>query len=137
MSLLVIPSASPNRTAVTSVLKEPALEIITTPRASIPTKRSPIAVSSLTGARSETNVTRPLITSAATNAPNAGSKPHRTANATPGITPWASASPRNESPRNTIHVPTKDVAMTAMRPPMSALCMNVGSKASMRKLIYA
>ena len=130
-----MPSESPKRTAVTFVLNEPAFEMITTPSASIPTKSSPMAVSSRTVVKLATVETKPLITRAAIKAPRAGLNPQRTARATPGITPWASASPRNASPLSTIQVPTRDVAITAIRPPINALCINAGSKASIRKLI--
>ena len=44
------------------------------------------------------------------------SKPHSSAAAAPGITPWASASPRKVRPRSTTHVPTSDDATTASSP---------------------
>ena len=131
MSLRVTPRTSPKRSAVTSVEKERARETMTMPSESMPTKSSPIAVSSRTSVRFETRLTKPLMTSAATKAPMIGLNPQSTASAMPGITPCARASPRNARPRSTTHVPTSEVATTATSPPMSARCINVGSKASM------
>ena len=48
----------------------------------------------------------------------------------PGMTPWASASPRKLRPRSTTQVPTTDDASTASIPASSARCMNSGSKGS-------
>jgi len=126
MSSVVMPRASPKRMDVTSVAKDPDLDTMRTPNASIPTNKSPIAVSSRTGVRLETKVTRPLIMRAERKAPTTGLKPHKIATAIPGMTPWAKASPRNASPRKTIHVPTREVATTAITPPTSARCMNAG-----------
>ncbi len=103
--------------------------MITTPSASMPTNSRPMPVSSRTRARRLTTVTAPLITSAATKAPAMGLKPHRMARASPGMTPWASASPRKVRPRNTTHVPTTAVAALANNPASSARCMNSGSNA--------
>jgi len=119
--------------AVTSVENDLACDTITMPSDSIPTNSSPMAVSSRTMVRFETTVMLALITNAATNAPTIGLNPHSTANAIPGITPCANASPRKLSPRSTTQVPTSEVATPAMRLPIKARCMNAGSKASIRK----
>ena len=87
ISVAVTPRASPKSIAVTSVANDFELETITTPKASIPTKSKPIAVSSLMTVLLDTNVMSPLITSAAQNAPTKGLKPQRTATAIPGMTP--------------------------------------------------
>ena len=42
--------------------------------------------------------------------------PHTSAAAAPGITPWASASPRKVRPRSTTQVPTSDDATTTSSP---------------------
>ena len=130
MSLRVTPSTSPKSSEVTSVVNERALDTMTMPSDSMPTKRSPMPVSSRITVRADTTDTRPAMSAAATSAPMMGLKPQSTARAMPGMTPCAIASPRKASPRNTTQVPTSDVATTASRLPISARCMNAGSKAS-------
>ncbi len=63
-----------------------------------------------------------------------GLNPHNVASARPGTTPWARASPRKVSPRNTIQVPTTEVATTERIPANSARCMNAGSNAAVNQL---
>ena len=131
----VTPSTSPKSSAVTSIVKDRARDTITTPNASMPTKSSPMAVSSRTAVRADTAVMSPLITRADRNAPTTGLKPQSTAKAMPGMTPCANASPKNDRPRSTTHVPMTEVATTATRLARSARCMKVGSKASVKNSI--
>ena len=55
----------------------------------------------------------------------------------PGSTPWASASPKNASPRTTTHVPTSAVVAAASSPPTSARWVMPDEKASVTKSISA
>src|SRR5690606_19623414 len=129
-SLQVTPRTSPKRRLCTSVAKDRLFEMITTPRASIPTNSRPTAVSSARRARRFTNVMPPTITAAVARAPRVRSNPHSTARAMPGMTPWARASPRKDRPRSTTQVPTTEDATTASIPAHSARCMNSAAKGS-------
>ena len=99
-------------------------EMMITPRASIPTKSSPTPVSSPRRDRRFTRLIPPTMIAAVMRAPTVRLNPHSTARAIPGITPWASASPRKLRPRSTTHVPTTDEASTASIPASRARCMN-------------
>ena len=127
-SSAVTPRIDPNSSVVRS--RADAAEMITTPRASMPTNSSPMAVSSPTRLRRFTSVIPPAITSALTSAPPMTLNPQIWARATPGMTPWARASPMNASPRSTTHVPTSEHTTTARSAPSSAVRMKLGSNAS-------
>ena len=71
----------------------------------MPTNSSPMPVSSDSRVVRCTRLTPPTMTTALTIAPSDRSNPQMAARAMPGSTPWASASPKNASPRTTTHVP--------------------------------
>jgi hypothetical protein len=86
-----------------------------TPSASIPTNNKPIAVSPDSRYRRVTTLTPDIMTPAPIAAPSTPEKPNSNAAATPGTTPWASASPAKARPRNTTNVPaTAQMADTKM-----------------------
>ena len=88
-----------------SPVNESDRDTMTTPRASIPTNSSPMAVSPDSRDRRGEQVDPPIIEAAPTAAPARPGRPRRSAPATPGSTPWASASPMKASPRSTTKVP--------------------------------
>ena len=119
-----IPSSSPNRIRTRSPENDDERDTITTPSASRPTNSSPIAVSLDRRERSVISVTPPIIAIAPTAAPIIPGTPSRSAAATPGSTPWASASPMNARPRSTTYVPTTAHAIDTRIPARSACWRN-------------
>jgi len=104
--------------------------MMTTPSASIPTKSSPIAVSSPRRVCRLTTSMPATMTAAATAAPIAGLTSSTTAAAIPGTTPWTNASPKKLIPRSTSHVPTTAHISPARIPPISARCWNARANGS-------
>jgi hypothetical protein len=104
--------------------------MITTPRASMPTKSRPMAVSSLSRELRLTTSMRTSMTAAAIAAPSRGLKSKATAAAMPGTTPWVKASPKKLMPRRTSHVPTTEHMRPARMPPSSARCWKPSAKGS-------
>ena len=82
-----VPSTSPKRMATRSTANDPLREMMITPRASMPTKSRPMAVSSDRRVVRCTREMAPTITTAATAAPSTGLKPSSRATAMPGSTP--------------------------------------------------
>ena len=124
MSSHEMPSTSPKRMLVRSPLKLSERETMTTPRASMPTKSSPMAVSPDRRDLRRTTATPAIIAAAPTTAPPMPGRPSRIAPAMPGSTPCASASPMNARPRSTTNVPTIAHATATRQPAMSARSMN-------------
>jgi hypothetical protein len=97
---------------------------MTTPRASIPTNSSPIAVSWDSPPRRVANPMPAAMPPAATAAPAGPGRPSTTAMATPGSIPCAIASPRKAMPRSTTQVPVTAQSTATSSPPARARCMN-------------
>lgn len=91
-------------------------------------------VSSGRRARRWTTSMPATITAALTRAPTVTSMPHTKASAMPGSTPWARASPMNDMPRTTTHVPITEVVTAASSPPTSARWVSSDAKASSSQL---
>ncbi len=133
-SVVVTASTSPNRIAVTSVAKERDPDTMITPSASMPTKSSPIAVSTDSPRRRRSACTPSTITPALTAAPRTAGTPVSVATATPGSMPCASASPRNAIPRTSTHVPTTAQSTAAVAPAARARSMKSTEKGSVSQV---
>ncbi len=97
---------------------------MTTPDANIPTKSRPIAVSADNLDFLVIQVIPAIITSEPTEAPTNPGIPQSNAEATPGSTPWANASPRKANPLSTMKVPTIPHAMATRVPAKRAFSKN-------------
>ncbi len=106
ISRLVTPRISPKRIRTRSPAKAPDRETMATPRASIPTNRSPMAVSPESFERRVMTPIPRIMAAAPAAAPTIPGRPSSMATATPGRTPWARASPMKARPRRTTNVPT-------------------------------
>ncbi len=119
----VTPRISPKRMRTRSPEKAPERETMATPRASIPTKRSPMAVSEDSRERRVMKPIPRIMAAVPTAAPSSPGRPSSMEMATPGRTPWASASPMKARPRRTTNVPTMPQAKETSSPAARALAM--------------